>query len=70
MTDRVSVSGLQVAKPLFDLVERDVLPGLGLESEQFWAGLSRIVTTLGPKRTALLAKRDTLQQRQRRQRDR
>ncbi len=62
MTDRVSVSGLQVAKPLFDLVERDVLPGLGLDSEQFWAGLSRIVETLGPERSALLTKRDSLQQ--------
>jgi malate synthase len=62
MTERVSVAGLQVAKPLFDLVERDILPGTGVGSEQFWSGLAGIAERFGPHNRELLARRDALQQ--------
>ncbi len=61
MSERVTVAGLQVAAPLYQMVDRDVLPELGLTSDDFWAGFAGIVSMLGPRRLELLAKRDSLQ---------
>ncbi|MEM7377518.1 MAG: malate synthase G [Pseudomonadota bacterium] len=62
MSERVTVAELQIAKPLYDLVDTEVLDGLALDSAQFWSGFAAIVAELGPRRAALLAKRDSLQQ--------
>ncbi|MDO5103388.1 MAG: malate synthase G [Lautropia sp.] len=62
MTSRVDKFGLQVSRPLFDLIEQEALPGTGVTSDQFWQGLSTLVETLGPKNRQLLAKRDDIQQ--------
>ncbi len=62
MTTRVEKFGLQVSRPLFDMIEQEALPGTGVTSDQFWEGLSSLVHELGPKNRALLAKRDDLQQ--------
>ena len=61
MTDRIEKSGLQVARPLFDLIEHEALPLAGVASDAFWKGLAGLVHTLGPKNRALLARRDELQ---------
>lgn len=61
MAERVSVAGLAVAAPLYRLVEQEVLPGLGLETAAFWQGFADLVVDLGPRRAALLARRDDLQ---------
>ena len=63
MTDRISKFGLQVARPLHDLIEEQALPGTGVTSEQFWRGLSALVHEEGPRNKALLARRDYLQAR-------
>ncbi|MEM6986225.1 MAG: malate synthase G, partial [Pseudomonadota bacterium] len=55
------VAGLQVATPLYELVDKDVLPGLGLDSAAFWQGFAALCADLGPRRQQLLAKRDALQ---------
>jgi malate synthase len=52
---------LQIAPVLKDFVDNEALPGTGLESSAFWAGLSRIVTEFAPRNAALLARRDELQ---------
>ncbi|MCM5570117.1 malate synthase G [Burkholderiaceae bacterium FT117] len=61
MTDRIEKFGLQVARPLYDMIENEALPTTGVSSDQFWKGLSDLVHEKGPKNRALLAKRDELQ---------
>jgi len=63
MIERITHSGLQIAKPLFDLVAEEIIPGTGIESDAFWQSFSGIVADLSPKNTALLEKRDQLQAR-------
>ena len=59
--DRVSLNGLDVASTYKDFVEQHALPGSGISADEFWAGLARLVSEFGPRRAALLAKRDDLQ---------
>ncbi len=61
MTERVHVGGLQVGKPLYELVEKQVVPGTGVASDDVWQGLARIVADLGPRNRELLARRDAMQ---------
>jgi len=61
MTDRTERFGLQVARPLLDMIEREALPGTGIAPDTFWKGLSHLVHELGPKNRALLDKREALQ---------
>lgn len=60
-TPRVKVGGLQVASVLFDMVNKEILPGTGVDEKTFWTAMESIATDLNPKRLALLAKRDELQ---------
>jgi malate synthase len=62
MTQRVEISGLQVARELHDFVNGEALPGTGIEAQAFWAGLAAIARDLTPKNRALLATRDALQE--------
>lgn len=61
MSERVAAAGLQVAKPLYDLVREEIIPGTGLDPQSFWASFAGIVADLGPRGRALLARRDALQ---------
>ncbi|HEU0094917.1 MAG TPA: malate synthase G, partial [Rhizomicrobium sp.] len=61
MTDRISVHGLQVARPLHDFIAQEALPGSGVDAEKFWAGFAALATRLMPQNRELLAIRDKLQ---------
>ena len=61
MTARTNVEDLQVATELYDFVNQEVLPEVGVHSDDFWRGFSALVTDLAPKNAALLAERDRLQ---------
>jgi malate synthase len=61
MTDRITVAGLDVARPLHDLVEKEIIPGTGVDPEAFWRELAAIVADFAPKNRALLERRDALQ---------
>jgi malate synthase len=52
---------LSVAQPLLDFVEREALPGSGVEAGAFWHGLVALVGRLAPRNKELLGKRATLQ---------
>jgi len=58
--NRIESSGLSVARELYDLVNDEIIPGTGLNPDEFWDGLARIVNDLAPKNRALLEKRDQL----------
>jgi len=61
MTARTKAHNLQVATSLYDFIEKQVLPAVGVKSDKFWKGFSDIVTDLAPKNIALLAERDRIQ---------
>ncbi|MBS0403230.1 MAG: malate synthase G [Proteobacteria bacterium] len=61
MTQRIQAGALRVASELYDFINREVLPGVGVDQGRFWKGFSSIVTELAPKNAALLAERDRLQ---------
>lgn len=63
MGGRDTRSGLNVDLVLADFIERQALPGTGISSETFWAGLARMVADLSPKNRSLLAKRSDVQSR-------
>ena len=57
----VTKSGLVVAEVLVRFLEDEVLPGLALEAETFWAGFAGVVAKFSPQNRALLARREALQ---------
>ena len=61
MTDRVTVGNLRVARVLYDFITNEALPGTGLDTDSFWAGVDKVVTDLAPQNQDLLARRDDLQ---------
>ncbi|MEO1492212.1 MAG: malate synthase G [Pseudomonadota bacterium] len=58
---RVKKSGLQVAEDLAAFIDDQALPGTGVDSAVFWAGLSDLIDDFGPRNRALLARRAELQ---------
>ncbi len=61
MTARTTAHDLQVATELYDFINREVLPDVGVAQAAFWKGFSALVTELAPRNLALLAERDRLQ---------
>ncbi|UWQ23575.1 malate synthase G [Leisingera aquaemixtae] len=60
---RVEKQGIQVAPELADFIEKQALPGTGVEAETLWKGLAELVNGFGPENRALLAKREDIQAR-------
>ena len=58
---KISIASLSVDEALYAFVEKEVLPGTGVEPNHFWSGLAEIIADLGPDNQALLEKRDRLQ---------
>ncbi len=63
MSDRINVSGLQVASPLHELIVNEALPGTGVTEETVFDTLAALVRDLGPRNRSLLQKREDLQRR-------
>jgi len=57
----VEVHGLKVDSALFELV-KSIADEAGLSSDAFWQSFEAIVSELGPENKALLAERDTFQE--------
>jgi malate synthase len=58
----VTIGSLTIAKPLYDFVVEEAIPGTGVDPNAFWTGLGQIISEMGPDNQALLAKRDQLQE--------
>src|SRR5262245_3823631 len=54
-------ASLSIAQPLLNFVEREALPGTGIEAPRFWEGFADLINRLAPRNKELLAKRDRLQ---------
>jgi malate synthase len=59
--ERIEKHGLRIARPLFDMIENEALPGTGIDADRFWRSLSGLIHDLGPRNRALLERRDELQ---------
>jgi malate synthase len=55
--------GLSVARILRAFVEREALPGTGIDPGRFWGSYEAILRDLGPRNAELLRRRDELQAR-------
>ncbi len=62
MNQYIESNGLKIAKPLFDLLKDEIAPGTDISPDDFWQKLAGIVSDLGPVNSALLQKRDAIQQ--------
>ncbi|EGH00189.1 Malate synthase G [gamma proteobacterium IMCC2047] len=58
---RIQIGELQVAFPLYQLVSNEIIPGTGVNPNDFWASLEDILTDLAPVNRALLHKRAEIQ---------
>ena len=61
MNTRIEKSNLSIDSSIYALVESEILPGTGVDGDQFWEGLSRIVQQYGDRNRAHLDRRDSLQ---------
>jgi malate synthase len=59
--DFVNAVGLQVARPLYDFINAEAIPGTGIDAGAFWRGFGALLDDLAPRNKALLDKRDALQ---------
>lgn len=62
MTEYVVKNGYQVDPQLFALIEQDILPGTGIENDNFWHSFTDILTDFIPQNQQLLATRASFQQ--------
>ncbi|WP_461534655.1 malate synthase G [Spongorhabdus nitratireducens] len=62
MTERITIGGLKVAQVLDELVRNEIAPGTGVDADSVWLALEKILDELGPENSALLQKREQLQQ--------
>ena len=63
MNFRIDCNGLSVARELYDLVNIEIIPGTGVNPDEFWESFARLVEDLGPKNRTLLEKRSRIQAR-------
>ena len=55
------IGALQVAAELREFIEKEALPGTGIEPDRLWSALDAILHDLAPRNRELLKKRDDLQ---------
>ena len=57
----IKISDLSVSHVLLDFVNKELLPGTGISSNQFWKEFSKTVHDLSPKNKKLLETREKIQ---------
>ena len=57
----VSTDKIQIAEPLYDLVNNEIIPGTGIDQEGFWISLSQIIEKLSEENRQLLTQRTQMQ---------
>ena len=57
----IKTCDLSVSNVLLSFVNKELLPGTGISSNQFWKGFSKTVHDLSPKNKKLLETREKIQ---------
>ncbi len=61
IANRIQKGSLAIDPQLFDFIENEVLPSVGVDSQTYWSGFENVVKTLTPRNKALLQTRADLQ---------
>ena len=61
MSESKTIGGLTISNELEEFVRNEVLEGLDIEANNFWASLESILDEFGPRNIELLEKRETIQ---------
>jgi malate synthase len=61
MANYREIGHLQVDEALLQFLQKEALPGTGLDEKAFWNGLEKLIEELTPENQKLLAKREKLQ---------
>ena len=61
MKPTVTIDKITIDKSLYEFVNDEVIPGTGIQSDDFWRGLAGLLEEMSPRNAALLARRDELQ---------
>lgn len=61
MKDYVNEGNLQVASVLYEFINEEVLPGSGINKEEFWGNFESVIKDLTPENKSLLEQRKELQ---------
>jgi malate synthase len=61
VNESVTIGRLQVNSALQAFIEKEALPGTGIDADRFWSGLESILAIFTPRNQLLLARRDELQ---------
>ena len=54
-------NGLKINTKLLDFVNNEIIPGINIKSEEFWASFGKIVHELTPINVKLIQKRENIQ---------
>lgn len=60
-THRIQKGILAIDQQLYNFIENEVLPKVGLDSDNYWSGFEKIIKEFTPRNKALLATRDKIQ---------
>ncbi len=61
MRPSVTVDKITIDKGLYDFVNAEVIPGTGVQADDFWHGFAGLIEEMSPRNAALLRRRDELQ---------
>ena len=60
--NRIQKGILAIDKQMFDFIENEVLPKVGVDSDSYWSGFEKVIKEFTPRNKALLATRAKIQQ--------
>ena len=60
-TNRLQKGVLAIDQQLYDFIENEVLPKVGVDSDSYWSGFEKVIKEFTPRNKALLATRDQMQ---------
>jgi len=59
--NRIQKGILAIDEQLYDFIENEVLPKVGVDSDSYWSGFEKVIKAFTPRNKALLATRDEMQ---------
>lgn len=62
MSGYVKIADIQVSPILFDFINKEALPGTGVDQDGFWTDFGFLIHAFSPENKQLLAERDRLQE--------
>ena len=53
-TNRIQKGSLAIDQQLYDFIENEVLPKVGVDSDDYWSGFEKVIKEFTPRNKALL----------------